>query len=72
MAMAADRLRSGGWAMCVRLHGFARTFHRATYSDSEQEILNFRHYSLFTPRDFDLSPYFQTIKPTSWARLAFC
>ena len=33
-------------------------------SDSEREILNFRHYSLFTPRDFDLSPYFQTIKPT--------
>ena len=23
-----------------------------------------RHHSLFTPRDFDLSPYFATIKPT--------
>ncbi len=33
-------------------------------SYSEREILNIRHHSLFAPRDFDLSPYFQTIKPT--------
>ncbi len=31
---------------------------------TEREILQIRHHSLFTPRDFDLSPYFQTIKPT--------
>lgn len=29
-----------------------------------REILHIRHYSLFTPRDFDVSPYFQIIKPT--------
>ncbi|HET6545797.1 MAG TPA: lipo-like protein [Rhodanobacteraceae bacterium] len=39
-----------------------------------------QHYSLFTPRDFDLSPYFKVIKPTiergfdyrkfSWAQLS--
>jgi len=29
-----------------------------------QEILSIRHYSLFTPRDFDISPYFRVIKPT--------
>ncbi len=29
-----------------------------------QEILHIRHHSLFTPRDFDVSPYFQIIKPT--------
>jgi len=29
-----------------------------------QEILHIRHYSLFTPRDFDISPYFRVIKPT--------
>jgi hypothetical protein len=23
-----------------------------------------RHYSLFAPRDFDVSPYFQVVKPT--------
>ncbi len=27
-------------------------------------VLEKRHYSHFTPRDFDLSPYFQVIKPT--------
>ena len=31
---------------------------------SEREILHIRHHSLFTPRDFDLSPYFRVIKPT--------
>ncbi|MGB0921308.1 MAG: YiiX/YebB-like N1pC/P60 family cysteine hydrolase [Alphaproteobacteria bacterium] len=29
-----------------------------------KEILHIRHHSLFAPRDFDLSPYFQVIKPT--------
>jgi hypothetical protein len=28
-----------------------------------REILHIRHYSLFTPRDFDISPYFRVIKP---------
>jgi len=30
----------------------------------EHEILHIRHHSLFTPRDFDLSPYFQVVKTT--------
>jgi hypothetical protein len=30
----------------------------------EKVILAKRHYSHFTPRDFDLSPYFEIIKPT--------
>lgn len=30
----------------------------------KQEIWHIRHYSLYTPRDFDLSPYFAVIKPT--------
>lgn len=30
----------------------------------EREILHIRHYSLFAPRDFDLSPYFRVVKPT--------
>jgi len=29
-----------------------------------REILHIRHHSLFTPRDFDVSPYFEIIKPT--------
>lgn len=28
------------------------------------EILHIRHHSLFTPRDFDISPYFAIVKPT--------
>jgi hypothetical protein len=28
------------------------------------EILHIRHYSLYAPRDFDISPYFAIIKPT--------
>lgn len=45
---------------------------------SEELIYHIRHHSLFTPRDFDLSPYFKVVKPTieqgfdykslSWAR----
>jgi Permuted papain-like amidase enzyme, YaeF/YiiX, C92 family len=31
---------------------------------SRREILHIRHHSLYTPRDFDLSPYFSIIKPT--------
>ncbi len=31
---------------------------------SREEILHIRHHSLFAPRDFDLSPYFQIVKPT--------
>jgi hypothetical protein len=27
------------------------------------EILHIRHHSLFAPRDFDLSPYFEIVKP---------
>ncbi len=29
----------------------------------EREILHIRHHSLYTPRDFDISPYFAVIKP---------
>ncbi|HSH08680.1 MAG TPA: lipo-like protein [Burkholderiales bacterium] len=28
------------------------------------EMRHIRHHSLFTPRDFDVSPYFQIVKPT--------
>ncbi len=31
---------------------------------TRREILHIRHYSLFAPRDFDLSPYFSIVKPT--------
>lgn len=31
---------------------------------SRRDVLHIRHHSLFTPRDFDLSPYFRIVKPT--------
>ena len=31
---------------------------------SQKELLHIRHHSLFTPRDFDISPYFKVVKPT--------
>ncbi len=34
------------------------------YQYTQEEILHIRHHSLFTPRDFDVSPYFNVIKPT--------
>ncbi len=37
---------------------------RAPSPYSRREILHIRHHSLFTPRDFDLSPYFRIVKPT--------
>ncbi len=33
-------------------------------SEEEEKVLKRKHYSHFTPRDFDLSPYFKIIKPT--------
>ena len=29
-----------------------------------RELLHIRHHSLYVPRDFDVSPYFQIVKPT--------
>ena len=47
---------------------------------ARQEMLEIRHSSLFAPRDFDISPYFEVVKPTirrgfdykamAWADLA--
>lgn len=36
----------------------------ATSTYSREELLHIRHHSLYTPRDFDLSPYFKVVKPT--------
>ncbi|WP_449375279.1 lipo-like protein [Bosea thiooxidans] len=36
---------------------------RAVSLHSRDEILHIRHHSLYAPRDFDISPYFQIIKP---------
>jgi hypothetical protein len=30
---------------------------------SRREVLHIRHHSLYTPRDFDISPFFSIVKP---------
>lgn len=37
---------------------------RAGSGFAQAEILHIRHHSLYAPRDFDLSPWFQIVKPT--------
>jgi hypothetical protein len=32
--------------------------------EARREILHIRHHSLYTPRDFDISPFFEVVKPT--------
>jgi hypothetical protein len=34
------------------------------HRETRREILHIRHHSLYTPRDFDISPYFEVVKPT--------
>ncbi|MCX7561711.1 lipo-like protein [Sulfitobacter sp. F26204] len=46
-----------------------------TVNDAEnsvqQEIFHIRHHSLFAPRDFDLSPYMEVVKPTLESKFDF-
>ena len=56
-------------AICSTL--IARAFQSVGYPilpeitrENQREVMHIRHHSLFTPRDFDLSPYFAVIKPT--------
>jgi permuted papain-like amidase YaeF/Yiix C92 family enzyme len=32
-------------------------------NDCYHEVMHIRHHSLYTPRDFDISPYFEVVKP---------
>jgi hypothetical protein len=38
---------------------------------SDDQVLESRHYSHFTPRDFDLSPYFEVVKPSLTANFDY-
>jgi len=37
---------------------------RTESKSARREILEIRHSSLYAPRDFDISPYFEVVKPT--------
>jgi len=57
-------------AICSTL--IAQAFQQVRYpilprhmeGSTEEDCLRFRHYSHFTPSDFDRSPYFEIVKPT--------
>lgn len=61
-------------AICSTL--IAQAFHSVCYPilpetacpdgprGGDAELMYIRHYSLFAPRDFDISPYFRIVKPT--------
>lgn len=60
IAAAFEAIRYPILPQVTRAPGHARA--ASTYS--REEILHIRHHSLYTPRDFDLSPYFEIVKPT--------
>jgi len=37
---------------------------RGGSAQARAEIIDIRHSSLYAPRDFDISPYFEVVKPT--------
>jgi len=39
--------------------------------DCHREVMHIRHYSLYTPRDFDISPYFRGGETHARARIRF-
>jgi hypothetical protein len=57
--LIAEAYQSIGYPILptIRVEGGAGDFAR-------REVYHIRNYALFTPRDFDLSPFFQVIKPT--------
>ena len=70
--MAPPHDCAGQWralqAICSTL--IARAFQAVGYPilpdvtvENQREVLHIRHHSLFTPRDFDVSPYFDIVKP---------
>ena len=62
-ALIAQAFQSANYPILPEItHAPGRTYAKSTYS--KLEILHIRHESLYAPRDFDLSPYFEIIKPT--------
>lgn len=61
--LIAQAFQSVRYPILPRIEPLAH--HKFAASDySREEVLHIRHHSLFTPRDFDVSPYFRIVKPT--------
>ena len=62
-SLIAQAFQSVAYPILPRItHAPGEAHAESTYS--RREILQIRHHSLYTPRDFDLSPYFEIVKPT--------
>ena len=61
--LIAEAFQSVRYPVLPRVETFEST-RRGVSDYARWEILHIRHYSLFAPRDFDLSPYFRIVKPT--------
>lgn len=59
IAQAFDTIRYPILPTVQRLHDTGNASRQTL-----REIMHIRHYSLYTPRDFDVSPYFAVVKPT--------
>ena len=59
--LIAQLFQSVGYPILPRME--VRPAPRPGCDDCGQEILHIRHHSLFAPRDFDISPYFEVVKP---------
>jgi len=56
-ALIADAFRSVRYPILPKIK-------RTSSRQAREEILEIRHSSLYCPRDFDISPYFNVVKPT--------
>jgi hypothetical protein len=61
--LIAEAFQSVRYPILPRIERIAEQ-QRVENTYTRDEILHIRHHSLFAPRDFDLSPYFQIVKPT--------
>jgi hypothetical protein len=59
--MIAQLFQSVGYPILPEIE--TRPAPRPGCDDCVDEILHIRHHSLFAPRDFDISPYFEVVKP---------
>lgn len=66
IAQAFQRIRYPILPERIWCHG-----HESAQKKAARERFLVRHYSLFVPRDFDASPYFQIIKPSLGADFDF-
>jgi hypothetical protein len=61
--LIAEAFQSIQYPIMPRVEAIGPLIDLAT-RELREEVLHDRHHSLLTPRDFDVSPYFEIVKPT--------